>query len=78
MEEPLYFGGRDLVIDYAKGINSPKEVEPNNRLFFVGCADGEVALKNILAGHAQNIISIYFCMLYFFQRSLQQSEIFLL
>jgi len=70
MEEPLYFAGRDLVIDYAKGLNakSGADAEPNNRLYFTGCKDGELALKDVFAGHAQNIISIYFCV-YFFSLS---------
>ena len=64
MEEPIYFGGRDLVVDYAKD-NSYKaqEIEPNNRLYFVGCAEGESALKDIFSAHSENIISIYYCEL---------------
>lgn len=62
MEEPIYFGGRDLVVDYAKD-NSHKaqDVEPNPRLYFMGCPEGEDALKDIFSAHSGNIVSIYYC-----------------
>jgi hypothetical protein len=62
MEEPLYFAGRDLVVDYAKD-NSVKaqDVEPNSRLYFLGCPEGEEALKDIFSAHSQDIVSIYYC-----------------
>ncbi len=68
MEEPIFFAGRDLVIDYAKGSSQKgggADAEPNNRLYFNGCKEGEVELKDVFAGHAQNIISIYFCVYFF-------------
>jgi hypothetical protein len=60
-EEPIYFGGRDLVIDYAKDISKPADLEPNSRLYFLGCAEGESALKDIFSAHSDNIVSIYYC-----------------
>lgn len=59
LEEPLYFAGRDLVIDYAKDLTQNQE--PNSKLYFLGCAEGESALKEIFSGHTDNIVSIYYC-----------------
>jgi len=60
-EEALYFAGRDLVIDYAKdNTATAQDIEPNSRLYFLGCAEGEEALKDIFAEHSKNIVSIYY------------------
>jgi len=61
MEETIYFGGRDLVIDYARDIShKATDLEPNNRLYFIGCAEGEAALKDIFSAYSQDIVSIYY------------------
>ncbi|CAA7264050.1 unnamed protein product [Cyclocybe aegerita] len=60
-EEPIHFGGRDLVIDYAKPLGpAQSENTPNNRLYFGRFADGEGALRELLSKYRDSLVSIYF------------------
>ncbi|KAF9528842.1 hypothetical protein CPB83DRAFT_853827 [Crepidotus variabilis] len=58
-EEALFFGGRDLVIDYAKG-DKVSVTPPNNRLYFTGMQAGESGLRQILGKHVDEVVTIYF------------------
>ena len=62
-EEPIHIGGRDLVVNFAKPkTNSRANNEPNEKLYFSGCNQGEAALRELLKDFEGDIVSIHFCV----------------
>jgi RNA recognition motif-containing protein len=60
-EEPIHIGGRDLVVNFAKPkVNARANKEPNEKLYFSGCAQGEAALRELMKDVEDDIVSIHF------------------
>lgn len=66
-EEPIHLGGRDLNVNFARPkANSRANNEPNEKLYFSGCTEGEAALRELMKDLEGDIVSVHFCALFFF------------
>ena len=63
-EEPIHLGGRDLNVNFAKpraNANARAINEPNQKLYFSGCSEGEAALRELMKDVEGDIIEIHVC-----------------
>jgi len=61
-QEPFHMAGRDLIINYARPkAQTRPSADPCERLYFSGCGEGEVALREVLKNVEDGIVNIYFC-----------------
>ena len=59
-------GGRDLIINYARSKEQTRPAaDPCERLYFSGCKEGEVTLREVLKNVEDGIVNIHFCAYFF-------------
>ena len=63
-QEPLHMLGRDLRIDFSAGGRAKPNIEPNEKLYFSGCAGTEEEIRDIFKQFEDSIIDIHLCMLF--------------
>jgi RNA recognition motif-containing protein len=60
-QEPFHMAGRDLIINYARPkVQNRPSADPCERLYFSGCHEGEVALREVLKNVEDGIVNIHF------------------
>ena len=69
-QEAIHLSGRDLRVDFSAGNRARVAQEPNEKLYFSGCAGDESEIRRLFDQYAGNIIDIHLCMLFTLSDSL--------
>lgn len=63
-KKPIHIGGRNLRLDFAAGNSRPPVTDPNEKLYFYGCAGDESAIRAIFQRFNDSISYVFLCTLF--------------